>query len=60
MEEGSKRIKDRRFIVDLRDRAMNIIYLLYVKIESKSSDLIQKNARGSKEDIFFSLLCLRG
>ena len=37
MEESSKRTKDRRFIVELKDRAMNKIFLLYVKIESKSS-----------------------
>ena len=37
MEEGSRRTKDRRFIVELKDRAMNRIFLLYVKIESKSS-----------------------
>jgi hypothetical protein len=37
MEEGSRRTKDRRFIVELKDRAMNKILLLYVKIESKSS-----------------------
>ena len=33
----TRRIKDRRFIVELRDRTMNITLLLYVKIESKSS-----------------------
>ena len=37
MEEVFRITKDRRFIVELRDRAMNIILLLYVKIESKSS-----------------------
>ena len=35
MEEGSRRTKDRRFIIKLKDRAMNIIFLLYVKIESR-------------------------
>ena len=31
MKEGSRRIKDMRFIVELKDRAMNIIILLYLK-----------------------------
>jgi hypothetical protein len=29
-------LKDRRFIVELKDRAMNRIILLYVKIKSKN------------------------
>ena len=37
MKEGSRRTKDRRFIVELEDRAMNRILLLYVKIESKNN-----------------------
>ena len=37
MEEGSRRTKDRRFIVELNDRAMNIILLLYVKMKGKSN-----------------------
>ena len=36
MNEGFRRTKDRRFIVELKDRAMNRICLLYVKIESES------------------------
>ena len=37
MEEGYRKTKDRIFIVELKDRAMNRIFLLYVKIKSKSS-----------------------
>ena len=37
MEESFRRTKDRRFIVALKDKAMNIILQLYVKIERKSS-----------------------
>ena len=37
MEEGSRRTKDRRFIVELKDRTMNRILLLYAKLENKSS-----------------------
>ena len=33
MEEVSRRTKDRRFIVELRDRAMNRTLLLYVIIK---------------------------
>ena len=36
MEEGSRRTKDRRCIVELKDRTMRIL-LLYVKIKNKSS-----------------------
>ena len=39
MEEGSRRTKDRRFIIELRDRAMNRLFLLYVKVESKNNVL---------------------
>ena len=31
MEEGSRRTKDRRFIIELRYRTMNRICVLYVK-----------------------------
>ena len=37
MEEYFRRTKDRRFIVELKDRARNKILLLYVKIESKNN-----------------------
>ena len=58
MEEGSRRTKDKRFIIELRDRAMNIILLLYVKIGSKS---IAFGIRGTLgETIFLSLLWLGG
>ena len=39
MEEGSRRTKDRRFIVELMDKAMNKIFLIYAKKENKSSAL---------------------
>ena len=39
MKEDSSWTKDRRFIIQLRYRAMNWILLLYVKIESKSNAL---------------------
>ena len=32
-------IKDRRSIIELKDKTMNKIFFLYVKIESKSSVL---------------------
>ena len=35
MKEGLRRTKDRGFIMELRDRAMKRILLLYVKIEVK-------------------------
>ena len=54
MEEGSRRTKDRRFIVDLRDRAMNRILLLYVKIESKNNSFGIIRSSG-EEGVSFSL-----
>ena len=36
MKEDSRKTKDRRIIVELKDRAMNKILLLYVKKENKS------------------------
>ena len=55
MEEGSRRTKDRRFIVELRDRAMNRILLLYVKIESKSSAFGIKESSGEERGSFCCL-----
>ena len=53
MEEGSRRTKDRRFIVGLRDRVANRILLLYVNIESKSSTFGMKgNLGGRRKDLF--------
>ena len=54
LEECFRRTKDRRFIVKLKDRAMNRILLLHVKIESKSSAFgIKESLR--EERIFLSL-----
>ena len=54
MEEDSKWTRDRRFIEDLRGRAMNGTIWLYVKIESKSSALGIR-ASSKEERGFFSL-----
>ena len=50
MEEGSRRTKDRRIIVELPDRAMNRI--LYVKIESKSSAFDIRRSSGEERGIY--------
>ena len=55
MEEGSRRTKDRRFIIELRDRAMNRIFLLYVKVESKSSAFGIRGSSGEESGSFFCL-----
>jgi hypothetical protein len=47
LEEGFKETKDRIFIVELKDRALNRILLLYMKIESKSDTF---GIRGSSEE----------
>ena len=52
MEEGSRRTKDRRFIVELRDRTMNRIFLLYVKIESISSAFGIRGSSGKERGYF--------
>ena len=52
MEEGSRRTKDRRFIVGLRDRVVNRILLLYVNIESKSSTFGMKENLGEEKGSF--------
>ena len=52
MEEGSRTTKDRRFIVDLRDRAMNRIFLLYVKIKSKNNAFGIRRSSGEEEGSF--------
>ena len=52
MEEGSRRTKDRRFIVELKNRAMNRIPLLYVKIESKSSAFGIRGSLGEEGGFF--------
>ena len=55
MEEDSRRTKDRRFIVELRDRAINKILLLYVKTKTKSSALGMKESSGEERGSFLSL-----
>ena len=47
MEEDSRITKYRRLMVELKDRAMNIVLLLYMKIDSKSSAFGMK---GSSEE----------
>ena len=54
MKESSRVTKDRRFMVELRDRAMNRILLLYVKINSISSVFGIRGSSG-EEGIFFCL-----
>ena len=56
MEEYSRRTKNRRFIVELKDRAMNIILLLYVKIENRSSAFVIKESSGEERGSFVFLL----
>ena len=51
--KGSRRTKDRRLIVELKDRAMNNNLLLYVKIKSKSSAFGIRGNSGRIENIFF-------
>ena len=55
MEEGSRRTKDRKFIVELKDRAMNRILLLDVKIESKRSAFDIKENSGAEKNFFLFL-----
>ena len=55
MEEGSRKTKDRRVIEELRDTTMNIILLLYVKIESKSSAFGIKESSEEESGSFLSL-----
>ena len=52
MEEGSRRTKDRIFKVELKDKAMNRILLLYVKIESKSSAFGINESSGEERQTF--------
>ena len=53
MEEGSRRTKDRRFIVELQDRAMNRLLSLHVKIESESSAFGIKGSSGEERGAFW-------
>ena len=55
MEEGSRRTKDRRFIVELRDRAMNRTLLLHMKIESKSNAFGIRRSSGDERGSSLSL-----
>ena len=52
MEEGSRRTKGRRFIVEVRDNAMNRTLVLYVYIESKSSAFSIRGSSGEERDFF--------
>ena len=54
MEEDSRITKDKSFIIELKDIAMSIIFLLFLEIRSKSSAF---GIRGSsrEERVFFSL-----
>ena len=52
MEEGSRKTKDRRFIVDLKDRAMNRILLAYVKIGSETSAFGIRGSSGEERGFF--------
>ena len=57
MEESSRRTKDRRFIVEPKDRAMNRTLLLCVTIESTSSAFgIRGRSGEERRFIFVSLL----
>ena len=56
MEEGYTRTKDGRFMVELRDRDINKILLLYVNIENRRSAFGIRGSWGEKRGSFFSLL----
>ena len=60
MKEGSRRTKNRRFIIELKYIAMNIIISLYLEIISKISAFGIRGSLGEKEDFFVSLLWLGG
>ena len=47
--------KNRRFIVELLDRDVNTILLLYVKIKSKSSDFGIRGSSGEERGAFWWL-----
>jgi hypothetical protein len=47
-----RRAKDRRFIVELQDRAMNRLLSLHVKIESESSAFGIKGCSGEERVAF--------
>ena len=55
MEEGSRRTKDRRFLIKLKNRAMNRTLLLCVKIESKRSAFGIRGSSGSERISSLSL-----
>ena len=54
MEEDSGMTKKRRFIIELKDKVVNIIFLLYVKLESKNNALDIRGSSGEREDHFMS------
>ena len=51
-EKSSRRTKNIRFIVELKDRAMNRILSLCVKVENKSSAFGIREILGRREDLF--------
>jgi hypothetical protein len=53
-----RRAKDRRFIVELQDRAMNRLLSLHVKIESESSAFGIKGSSGEERVAFCCKLSL--
>ena len=55
MEEGSRKTKDKRFIVELIYRSINRILKLYVKIECKSSAFGVRGSSGEERRSFLSL-----
>ena len=55
IKEVDRRTKDRIFIVEFRDVAMNIMFLLYVKIESKSSAFGIRGSSGEERGYYLSL-----
>ena len=60
IEEGSRITKDRRFIIELRDKAMNRILLLYMQIKNKNSVVGIRRSSGRGERIFFISLLWSG
>ena len=55
MDEGYRKTKDKRFIVELENRAMIGMLSLYVKIESKSSSFDTKESSREERIFFLSL-----
>ena len=60
MEEYTRRTKDRKIIVELRGRAMNRIFLLYVRIESKNNAFGIRRSSSEERGFFFVSLLWSG